>query len=117
MNDEQERLKRLRDRQLADRDPHVKQKQIQRNIMQRESKERSKRYTLGDAWRTIPHVYRNPLIGFLIGTGITFLLPVVWDSPWAVGVGVIATVIFAVAGAIIGQAMDIRDNLRDFSKH
>ncbi len=117
MNDEQERLRRLRDRQLADRDPHVKQKKIQRTISQRERKERSKSYTLGEAWRTIPNLYRSPLICFLIGTCLTFLLPVVWKSSWAVWVGVIATVITVIIGFIVGQALDLRDDLKDFSKH
>jgi len=117
MNDEQERLRRLRDRQLADRDPQVKQKQIQRVITQRERKEHSKGYTLGEAWRTVPHLYRSPLICFIIGTVVTFLLPVVWKSSWAFWVGVIATVFMVIIGFIVGEALDLRDNLKDFSKH
>ena len=117
MSNEQERLKRLRDRQLTDRDPQVKQKQVQRTITQRERKARSKRDTLGEAWRTVPHIYRSPLIGFLIGMCITFFVPFVWDSPWAVWVGVIATVFLVIFGLITGHAFDLRDDLKDFMKH
>ena len=117
MSDELERLKRLRDRQLADRDPQVKQKQFQRTIRQRERKARIQRYTLGEAWRTIPLIYRSPLIGFLIGVCITFFLPFVWNSSWAFWVGVIATVLLVIIGLTIGQTMGIRENLKDFIKH
>ena len=117
MNDEQERLKRLRDRQLSDRDPQVKQKQVQHTITRRERQARGQHYTLGEAWRTIPHVYRSPLIGFVVGVFITFFLPYAWNSSWAVIVGGIATLLLVIAGVVIGQALDLRDNLRDFNKH
>ena len=117
MNAEQERLKRLRERQLTDRDPQVKQKQIQRTITHRERKARSQRITLGETWQTIPQVYRCPLIGFLIGMCITFFLPFVWDSSWAVWVGLIATVLLIIYGVILGHSLDLRDDLRDFMKH
>lgn len=117
MSDEQERLKRLRDRQLVDRDPKIKQNQVQSTITQRERKARSKRYTLGEAWRTIPHIYRSPLIGFLIGVCITLLLPFVWNSSWAFWVGLIATVLLIIIGLVVGQALDVREDLKDFSKH
>ena len=117
MSNELERLKRLRDRQLNDRDPQVKQKQIQRVITKRERRAQSKRVTLGEAWREVPHVYRSPLIGLVIGTIITFVLPEIWHSPWAVWVGLIAIVLLALLGIPIGQALDLRDDLRDFNKH
>ncbi len=117
MNDEQERLRRLRERQLGDRDPHVKQKQIQRNITTREHRERGKKYTLGNAWQTLPHIYRAPLIIFLLGLGATIVLTVLWPSPWALAIGLGATFFLTLVGIPIGQAMDVRDNLRDFNKH
>lgn len=117
MSNEQERLKRLRDRQLADRDPFEKQKRFQGTYSRRESRSRSKRYTLGEAWKTIPYIYRSPLIGLLIGVCITILLPLVWESIWAFWSGVIATVFLIIIGVVIGQALDVRDDLNDFSKH
>ncbi len=85
--------------------------------MQRVRRARGQRYTLGEAWRTIPHIYRSPLVCFLIGVGLTLLLPSVWNSPWAIWVGVGATVFLIIFGAVVGQALDVRDNLRDFGKH
>ncbi len=117
MNDEQERLKRLRDRQLADRNPKVKQQQILNTYHRKERKARSKRYTLSEAWQTIPHIYRTPLLGLVIGVGVIFLLPFVWNSAWAFWVGVIATIVFILIGIAIGQALDLRDRLKDFGEH
>jgi hypothetical protein len=117
MNDEQRRLNRLRERQLTDRDPLVKQKQFQHTTTQRERRVRSKRYTLSEAWQTLPHIYRSPLIGLLIGLGITIVLSYVWNSPWAFWVGVIVIVLLVALGVVIGQALDIRERLRDSIKH
>ena len=117
MSNEQERLKRLRERQLTDRDPLVKQKQFQRTAAQKEHKARSKRTSLAEEWRMIPHVYRTPLISLLIGIAIIIVLPMIWNSSWAFWVGVIATVILIVIGVITGQAFDLRENLKDSIKH
>ncbi len=117
MGDELERLRRLRDRQLADRNPKEKQKQFQYSSLQKERKAANKPYSLGDAWRTIPHVVRSPLIAFLIGLCVSILLQFVWKSPWALWAGLGAIVFLIVIGVMIGQALDVRDNLRDYSKH
>ncbi len=117
MNNEQERLKRLRERQLTDRDPLVKQRQFQRTSAQRERKERGKKYSLGEAWRTIPNLYRSPFIGLLIGVAVVVILPLVWVSKWALWVGLAATVCAVLLGVVIGQAQDLRDNIKDNLRH
>ncbi|MEW5938370.1 MAG: hypothetical protein AB1750_01800 [Chloroflexota bacterium] len=117
MSNEQERLRKLRERQLTDRDPLVKQRQFQRASAQKERKARAKGTSLGEEWRMIPHVYRSPLIGFLVGAGITIALILLWDSSWAFWVGVGATVLLIVFGLVTGQALDIRENLKDSIKH
>jgi len=117
MSNEQERLKRLRERQLADRDPLVKQKQFQRTTTQKERKARSKKLTLAEIWRTIPHVYKTPFLGFIFGFLAMIILPQFWVSPWAFWVAVGATVFLVIFGVIIGQAEDLRDELKDLSNH
>jgi hypothetical protein len=117
MNQEQERLKRLRDRQLSARDPQTKQRQIQRTVTHKERRARGQRQTLGQAWETLPQTMRCPLIGFVVGVVITFILPYLWASKFAIWAGVIATVLFAIFGAILGHSLDLRDDLRDFMKH
>ncbi len=117
MSNEQERLKRLRERQLTDRDPLVKQREFQRTTAQKERKASKKRYTLGEAWRTIPNIYRSPFIGLVIGLAVTFALPFVWDSQWTIWVGLGATFFAVMIGLLAGRAQDIRDELRDSIKH
>jgi len=65
----------------------------------------------------IPNVIRSPLMGLLVGVGIIIVLPMVWVSEWSFWVGVGATVLLIVIGAMIGNALDIRDRLRDSIKH
>ena len=117
MSKEQERLKRLRERQLTDRDPLVKQREFQRTTAQKERKASKKRYTLGEAWRTIPHIYRSPFIGLVFGVGVMVVLPTLWDSEWAFWVAVGVTVFAIMLGLLTGRAQDIRDELRDAIKH
>jgi len=117
MSNEQERLKRLRERQLTDRDPLVKQRDFQRTTAQKERKASKKRYTLGEAWRTIPNIYRSPFIGLVIGLVVMLVLPYLWDSKWAFWVGLGATVFAVMIGLLAGRAQDIRDELRDAIKH
>ena len=117
MNNEQERLKRLRDRQLADRDPLVKQKKFQSTSAQKARRASGKKLSLSEEWRLIPNVIRSPLIGLLVGIGIVIVLPMVWISEWAFWVGVGATVILIIFGLVVGNALDIRERLKDSIKH
>ena len=117
MNDELERLKRLRERQLADRDPLVKQNKFQSTSAQKARRASGKKISLGEEWRTIPNLYRSPLIGFFLGVGVTIVLPMFWKSTWAFWAGVGVTVLLIVLGAMLGNALDIRDRLKDSLKH
>ncbi len=117
MSNEQERLKRLRERQLADRDPLVKQRQFQRVTTQKERKARSKKLTFGEMWATIPHTYKSPFYGLLLGTLAMIVLPIFWASPWAFLAALGATLVFVLFGVVVGRSLDIRDELRDATKH
>jgi Flp pilus assembly protein TadB len=117
MSKEQERLKHLRERQLSDRDPLVKQRQFQRTTAQKERKVARKRLTLGEIWGTLPNIYKSPFYGLLLGLLAMIILPILWVSPWAFWVALGATGFFVLLGALIGRAQDIRDELRDISKH
>jgi len=112
-NDQElERLKRLRDRQLADRDPHVKQRQFQRASAQRERKYR-KPYSLVKMWKDIPHAWKGFFYGAVLGTIVLLTLPMFWISPWAIPCSGAAIVIFALFGVILGRAIDTRENIKD----
>ena len=117
MSDELERLKRLRSRQLSDRDPGVKAKKSQTVYTRQVRKKAGERYTLGEAWRTIPNAYRASFICLLVGLCLILFLPQVWHSPWAFWAAVGATVFLVAFGLFTGKALDLRDDLRDVSRH
>jgi hypothetical protein len=109
---EQERLKRLRERQIADRDPLVKQRKLQQNYSVK-SRRMQKSFKLSEAWADIPHIVRTPFYGLVIGVVVTFILTAAWDSPFAFWVGLLATALLIVFGLVLGNALDLRDNIKD----
>lgn len=109
---EQERLKRLRERQIADRDPLVKQRTLQRNYSTKARRMR-KPFKLTDAWRDLPHVIRTPFYALLLGIALVLILPKLWNSHYAFWVGVLGTVIFILFGIVLGNSLDLRDSIKD----
>ena len=79
-NDEQERLKRLRDRQLAARDPHAGQRKREQIYVRREKKAAGKKISFGEMWKEIPHTIKGPLYGLILGFVIFIALPFFWNT-------------------------------------
>ena len=111
-NDEVERLKRLRDRQLRARDPQKKQKQLQHNISKRYRQSREP-FSFAQFWRDVDQKWRGLLIGGFLGFLVLVLLPSFVDSAWIELIGVGVLVFLTLMGFAIGQAADSRDELRD----
>jgi hypothetical protein len=109
---EAERLKRLREKQLIDRDPLVKQQQFQRSSVVKEKRMR-KPFSLKKAWNDIPHIIKSPFYGLVVGVLVIAILPKIWQSPYATLAGTGATILFIIFGVITGSSLDLRDNLRD----
>jgi len=109
---ESERLKRLREKQLTARDPLVKQQQFQRSSVVKEKRMR-KPFSLKKAWDDIPHVIKSPFYGLIIGVLVTVILPNIWSSPYATLTGTGVTILFIIFGIIVGNTLDLRDNIRD----
>ena len=130
-NAEQERLRRLRDRQLAGRDPQAKARKLHGGIS-RKQRQSFEVFSLGKIWSEIPHIWRYALYGFAVGVLGMAVLPLVWYSPWAVphpfglyrppragapwvcAAG--AAIMLGIIGLFIGRAADTRDSLRDLTK-
>lgn len=111
-NSEQERLKRLRDSQIAARDPLVKQRKTQQTYSAKARRMR-KSFKFSEAWADIPHIIRMPIYGLILGMAITFILPIFWNSPFAFWVGLLTAALLIVFGLIVGNALDIRDRIKD----
>jgi hypothetical protein len=110
-NQEQERLRRLRERQLTDRDPLVKQRKHQHISAVRARKAR-KSFSFKESLSAIPHVWKGAFFGLLAGLAVIFILPMLWVSPFALIVSILATVIFMIFGVITGNALDLRDDIK-----
>ena len=108
---EQERLKRLREKQIADRDPLVKQRKFQHSSSIKEKRMR-KPFSFSKAWGEIPHIIKYPFYALIIGVIIAFILPTLWDSPYAIYAGAAVTVVLIIFGLIVGNSIDLRDEIR-----
>jgi len=112
---EQERLRRLRDGQLKDRDPHTKQRAFYRASYQREQRLR-KPLSFKEEWAKIPHSWKIPFFGLILGMVGLVAITSLWISRWALPCGLVATLIFVVVGFSIGKALDLRDELKDLAR-
>lgn len=112
---EQERLKRLRDRQLAARDPQAKQKKLYRGIANRHRKA-AKPFSFRQMWSEIPHMWRGALYGLTLGVLILILVPEFWDSVWAAPCAAGAIPFLGILGLLLGRALDARDSLRELMR-
>ncbi|GAB4540340.1 MAG: hypothetical protein Fur002_06940 [Anaerolineales bacterium] len=110
-NAEQERLKRLREKQLQDRDPLANERKFQRNLSVKEKRMR-KPLSLADDWRKMPLAIKAPIYALAAGLLISLALARFWDSPYALYVGIGITIALAVFSAMLGNALDLRDDIK-----
>jgi uncharacterized membrane protein YraQ (UPF0718 family) len=108
---EQERLMRLRERQLSVRDPQEKSRKFNRMSAERERK-RDESESLIEMWATIPSVWKYGLFGLLIGALLVAILPRYWISSWAMPVSIIAAIMLLLMAITIGRAIDLRDAIK-----
>jgi hypothetical protein len=112
---EQERLKRLREKQLQARDPLVKQRQFQRSSSVKERRMR-KPFSVSKAWKDIPHIIKAPFYGLILGVIFIFVLPLLWVSPFAIYAALGVTLLLIIFGAIMGNSLDLRDDIKNHIK-
>ena len=108
---ESEKLKRLRQRQLADRDPLVKQRQFQHSSAVKE-KRMQKPFSFKKAWDDIPHSIKMPFYALIVGVLVIVILPNFWKSPYAIFAGVGITLLLIIFGFITGNSLDLRDDIK-----
>jgi hypothetical protein len=109
---DQERLRRLRDRQLISRDPQKKQRQLHGRIA-RKQRQSVESFSLGRMWSEIPHMWKGAFYGLTLGVLALALVPMLWVSPWALPCSAAVALMLSIMGFFIGRAQDTRDSLRD----
>jgi|APIni6443716594_1056825.scaffolds.fasta_scaffold06670_3 hypothetical protein len=108
---EQERLMRLRDKQISARDPLVKTRKFNQQAAERERK-RNKSVSLVEFWTAIPQVVRSGFFGLLLGLVLLKIVTGIWISPLAMPIMVVITIVSTAMGAVIGNAIELRDNIK-----
>jgi hypothetical protein len=111
-NDEIERLKRLRDRQIRLRDPKAKDNAIQHKIAQRY---KPQKLTLAAVIENIPGKWWGMFFGAIIGLIIAIAINVLVDFPssWMEWIAYLFVLIGIVMGRLLGAAMDWADEDHD----
>ena len=112
---EAERLKRLREKQLRDRDPLEHERKFQRNSSAKE-KRMQKPISLKEDWRKIRYIVKAPLYAFIFGIIGTIILTSLWDSQYAFYVGAGITMGLILFGAVLGNAIDLREDIKKHLK-
>lgn len=112
---EAERLKRLREKQLSARDPLEHERKFQRNSSIKE-KRMQKPISLKDDWRRIPYVVKIPLFALIFGIIGSIILTSLWDWQYASYVGAGVTISLILFGAILGNAIDLREDIKKHLK-
>jgi hypothetical protein len=111
--DEVDRIRRIRDRQIQRRDPQIQQKKLQKNIAQRR-RSRMETFDIMRIFSDLPKLITGTLVGMLIGLLVMLILPYVIKADWVnyLSIGILVFTTFM--GAAFGRAIDARDSLRDF---
>lgn len=111
-NDEIERIRRIRDRQIQLRDPSVEQKRVQR-VISNKRRSSMEKFSLARIFGDIPKMITGTLIGVMIGILTLVILPYFFEGEWVDPVGIGVTAFGAVFGFFFGRAIDTRNALHD----
>jgi hypothetical protein len=106
-DDEIERLKRLRERQLSDRDPRKRDKRFQYRVSQRPKK----KLTVEDVLKDIPSKWWGMIIGGIIGIALAIVVNIALGeiASWIQYVGIIIVLSLVVLGRLLGAAVSWRE--------
>jgi len=109
---EQERLRRIRDRQIQLRDPKIKDRKVQNGVAKKH-RASVESFSIAKIWTDLPKIITGTVIGMLVGLAILLVLPYLFSGAWVDIAGFASVLILALLGMIFGQALDARDRLKD----
>jgi sulfite exporter TauE/SafE len=112
-DDQVEEWQRIRDRQIAARDPDAARNKRYQRIQQRHSGAR-RAMTLKEVIRVLSWKVIGGIVGLVLGVVVGMVLTRLVAAPWvnlaAFGIGVLLVGL----GVLIGASFDWRDDLRNF---
>jgi uncharacterized membrane protein len=111
-----ERFRRIRDEQIAARDPMVKVRKLDRSVSQKQRRMRES-FSVVRMWTDIPKIWRYTIVGGLVGVVVLLVLPHFVPEPWGVLGGVGAIGILIILGFSLGWYEDSRDEIKHLVKH
>ncbi|MGB2895689.1 MAG: hypothetical protein WBB65_05940 [Anaerolineales bacterium] len=109
---EQERIRKIRDRQIQLRDPNIKDRKVQKGVAKKH-RDSVEPFSITKIWTDLPKIIRGAVIGMLVGLAILLVLPYLFQGVWVDIVGFASVLGLALLGMIFGQALDARDRLKD----
>lgn len=114
---ERERLKRLRESQIADRDPYKIKRQVDHKVTRRRSQlYRSKPTSLAGMWMELPHLVHGLTFGFGAGVLVFAILPLFIQNKYTDVIAWASLIIVPLFGVLVGASLDWRDEMRDLLK-
>jgi hypothetical protein len=105
-NDELERLKRLRERQLSDRDPRARDRAFHQQISTRR---RSRQFTLQGLLKDFQAKWTWMLAGGIVGIIAAIVVTQLFQTTWAEYIGFVMVIFGIVMGRVLGAVRDWGD--------
>ena len=113
---EQERLRRIAQRQIEARDPTKKQRKMHGEISSRSKQKRASENFIKDSAKAVPYSIKAMLAGALVGLILVIVVPLFWEHELASAVGVLSIPVLMVIGFMLGASFDWRDKMRDYMR-
>ncbi len=111
-NSEQERLKKLRDRQLQARDPQKQERKSQQTASRKYRKVKQKESFIRDSAKTVSQTWRGLIIGGVLGFLVFILLPIFVEADWANSISILAIPVLMILGLLFGASFEWRDQMK-----
>lgn len=109
---EKERWIRIREQQLAARDPLRGERRTQRRIAEQHRRSQ-RRFSFSLMLEDIPYRMKGAFFGAILGGVIGALMPLLITASWADWIWIAAVIIVSVIGFLYGSALDAREQIKD----